>query len=246
MISLEEAKLTNFRDSTKEELLAYIGQVSEKVPHKNTSVPNLCKILCKELGMTYEFDSIAAPVLAKLKPKTGLFPPMNLEHMWNFGGKRFRVRVSKPADAAPQDNGCFVSINGEHPGFPIRYNEPIVIPAPIYRHLCSLEAGSPEKAVLENGDTTMVIKTGPRFAISGAVEKGTEHLPESIQEWYQSQGVKWVNDLTERDLLSVCEKLEIRTRNKKDEALTAEDLRANLFLFLYGHTDVEEPEAEAA
>lgn len=246
MISLEEAKLTNFRDSSKAELLSYLDAVSGKVPHKNTSHPNLCKLLCKELGMTYEFDSIAAPVLAKMKPRAGIFPTEVLDNMWNFTGKMFRIRVGKPSDAAPQDNGCYVSINGEYPPYPVPYNEPVLVPAPIYRHLLSLEAGVPEKAVLSNGDTTMVIKTGPRFAVSGTVEKGTENLPESMQEWYIAKGVAWVKKLSDRDLLSICERLEVKTRSKKDEPLSADDLRANLFLFLYGHTDVEEPEAEAA
>ena len=54
-----------------------------------------------------------------------------------------------------------------------------------------------------------------------------------------------MNDLDERQLRSVCAYLEIRTRSKRDEALGLDEIRANLFVRLYGWDDPTEEDVSA-
>ena len=255
-VSLESAQETNFRQSTPAELRHYLTSVGGKAGPA-AKEETLRKKLCEVLGLTHEADSAAAPVLARVKPKNSIYPEYELSNMWFWGGKRFRVRIGKPETAAPKDNGTYISINGEHPGFPIHYNQNQVLPAPVYRRLLDLTtvdirtvkvAGGVDSDTVQGPtDVTTMMVSRPLYPVTLlGVEPGTEGKPESLQEWYQAKGPKWFNVLNSRDLLAVCEKLEVRTRNKKDEVLTDVELRANVFTFLYGQPDVEEQEETEA
>lgn len=245
-ISLEEAALTMFRESTPEELFGYCDQQGLKVG-KNTKPENLIKKLCATMNLVHDSDAAARMVVAKTKPRSPIFPPMNLDSMLNFGGKKFRIKVSKPSTASPYCKGTTVSINGENPGFLIKYGVPQIVPAPVYRRLLDLVTVTPQPKRNVSGTAVVTIfEQEEMYPVSTIkVEPGTEHLPESAIEWYQGKGVKWINDLDERQLRSVCSYLEIRTRSKRDEALGLDEIRANLFVRLYGWDDPTEEDVNA-
>jgi hypothetical protein len=244
-ISLEKASENMFRDSTPEELFGYCEEQGLKVG-RNTKVENVIKKLCAALNITHDSDSAARAVIQKARPKEGIYPPMNLEGMWNFGGKRFRIKVGRPQNSNEEDKGTLVSINGERPGYPIKYGQVQVVPAPVYRRLMDLRSVTHRHEKVGNEIVTVFEEHDLYPVTTIGVEPGTEHLPESMIEWYQAKGVKWVNELKDRELRAICERLEVRTRSKKDEPLPADDMRANLFTRLYGWPDPADEEAQEA
>jgi len=255
MISIDKAKETMFRNSTKEELREYCKILGEKYQPAHGE-PALQKILCKALGLSMDVSNPVASVMAAIKPTSKVTPDINLDPEGIWGGKRFRVRVNRPVSAHDKDVGTHIFANGSYggtvKGYPIRYNTVQVIPAPILTRLREIELHRHYQETIGNDVVTEWTPAEPVYTVEVImVEPGTEDLPSSLLEWYQKKGPNWFAAIKNiRELQVIANKLGIDTHtrnpeNKKTTPLTAEELSANISTFVYGYPDVM-PEVIAA
>ncbi len=249
MISIDKAKETLFQQSTREELKEYCKALGEKFQPAHGDEA-LRKILCKALGLSIESANPIATVLSQIKSKSDITPPMNLDPEGIWGGRRIRCRVMRPADAHDKDDGTHVFANGSYggntKGYPIKYGAVQVIPVPIYNRLLEIEKHRVEREMIGNDEVTSWSSPERVYHVEViGIEPGTENLPNSLQEWYQLKGPKWLYDLSKlADLQTIAQKLSIDTHtrnaeNKKTTPLTVEELRSNISTFLYGVPDVD-------
>ncbi len=253
MISIDKAKESLFRNSTKEELREYCKMLGIKFQPAHGE-PALQKLLCKELGLTVESTSPVANVLQAIKPTSRVVPDINLDPEGIWGGKRFRVRVMRPFNAHDKDTGTHIFANGSYggnsKGYPIRYGATQVIPAPILARLREVEHHRHYQESIGQDVVTEWTPAEPIYNVEVImVEPGTEHLPSSMLEWYQLKGYKWFTEIKSiRDLQTVAGKLGIDTHtrnpeNKKTTPLTHEELLANINTFVFGYPEVSPAEA---
>ncbi len=253
-----------FRNSTLEELRAYCQMIGIKI-HPRHRDEALKALLCKELGLVVDAASPIADVVRTIRPKSDITPPMNLSPEGIWGGKRYRGTVRKPEnDTTKSDFGMYVYANGSYggtkQGYPIKFDAVQVIPAPVYQRSKELETHKhrvqTEEVVLDDVsafDNVTVFEHRPKFSLDFQVEEGTEHLPGSMQEWYQlrlKDDPKWFEKRDLREMNIICEKLSIDTREldekgKKAAQIPLEGLKAAVYTFLYGYPEIDTTEAAA-
>lgn len=262
MQSIDRAKEAMFKNNTLEELRGYckIENIAFKPQHRSES---LQKMLCSHFDITMDESSPVANVVRAIRPKNSVTPPMNLSSEGIWGGKRYRGKVMKPEnELVKADAGFYILANGPYggqkEGYPIKYGEIQVIPAPIYERLRELERSvkveREHEGVLDgvkHVDVYTDFEHERKLNISYAVEEGTEHLPASMQEWYQAKGPKWFTTLDDKDLRIVCTKLGIDTHDYNDKGTkkslpkTSGQLLGEINLFLYGWAELDMEEEVA-
>ncbi len=247
MISIDKAKESLFRNSTKEELREYCKALGIKYQPAHQE-PALQKLLCKELGLTVETGPVSN-VLQAIRPTSRVVPDINLDCEGIWGGKRIRVRVNRPFNAHDKDKGTHIFANGSYggnvKGYPISYGSVQVLPYPVYMRLREIEHQRPYQDTVGNDVVTEWSAPEPVYTMEViGVEPGTENLPASLLEWYQMKGPQWFADIKSlRDLHTIAGKLGIDTHtrnpeNKKTTPLTHEELLANINTFVFGYPDV--------
>ena len=255
--SIDEAKEQGFRFSTKDEMRDYCkiaGVEGVKPQHQEEA---LRKMLLKHFDITTDPANPAAQVIAKVKPKSRVTPEYNLYSEGVWGGRRWRGKVMKPQNALTKgDGGMYVFANGSYggtkEGYPIEFGKMQVIPEPIYRRLQELEVTrAVEEKVpvvidgVEHNNKVMAFQHDPMYHLDFQVEKSTEHLAGSMQEWYQRKEPHWYKELDLRDMQTVARALGLETHDWDDKGkrrsipLSIEALRAEVFRFVYGYPEVE-------
>lgn len=263
MKSIDEAKDEQFRNSTREELRDYCkiaGIEGVKPQHMEEA---LAKMLRRHFDITIDPKAPNASVLAKIKPKSVVTPEYNLEPEGIWSGRRWRGRTFKPQNEVfKSDAGLYVWANGAHggtkEGYFIRFGAVQVIPEPIYLRLKELERTShftEDQPVIVDGvkHENKVLKFAHEqmYHMEYQIEKGTEHLAGSMLEWYQTKEPKWYMDRDLREMQTVARKLGIETHEfnergtKKSVVIPLDALRSNVFLFVFGHAELDIEERAA-
>ena len=254
--AIREAKAARFENSTTEDLLEFCGHLKISVGDFD-SQDQLRKKLMAFLGMS---DATGA-ALRRGKPtavaKTMIRPcdaqgrPINLSPNGLWGGRRHLVKLSPPpgsklAKAEP------IGWNGKATYW-LPYNELHSIPEPIYQILIDRRSKTVINDRVKQPDGTEEITTkwefhGMPLEYRG-VDPKTKDLPGSITEHYQGKPPSWYKERSTRELQTIATILEIPLKTKNgaiDVAKSDDELRADIFIFLFGYADVEDAETEKA
>jgi hypothetical protein len=238
-ITFEEAQATQFQSSTKAELHYYYEQHTGKKLHPQTGGPVAREKLLKVLGIVNEFSGAKVGVYkAGQEP---IFPDYNLMPNGKWGGRRHRIKVSKPSDATKNENIWVGSWNGSAPYF-IRYGEVQAVPEPIYLRIKSLQRPVPTSQSTDMPDgsveITTVLHLDDRHAVSWlGVDPDTKDHAGSLTEWYQQKGPDWFRKRTERDCQLIAAKLELKWQDDDKRPLPHADILARLVEFIFGFAD---------
>jgi hypothetical protein len=262
MISIDRAKEQMFRKSTPAELRDYCRIEGIKT-HPRHSEQTLVSMLCKHFNMTTDPTSNVAHVLDKIKPKSTVTPPMNLDPEGVWGGRRMRGRLRRPQNEMyKRDAGLYVFANGSYggtkEGYGIKFDEVQVIPQPIYERLKEIEITRHKtenvKVVIddvEHNNKVLTFEHDKMYHLDYEVEEGTEHLPGSMLEWYQGHDPKWYMGLDLREMQLIAKKLGLETHDyndrgtKKSVVIPLEALRGNVFTFVFGFAELDLEEQAA-
>lgn len=257
MKSIDRAKEEQFKNSTLEELRDYckIENIEGVKPQHREEA--LARMLCKHFEITVDPKSPVANVLSKIRPKSVVTPPMNLEPEGVWGGRRWRGRVRRPQNAMfKRDAGFYIFANGSHgggkEGYGIRFDAVQVIPEPIYMRLKELEVTTHKTENVpvviddvQHNNKVIRFEHDQMYHLEFRVEEGTEHLPGSMLEWYQSKEPEWYMERDLREMQIIAKKLGIETHEfndrgtKKSIVIPLESLRANVFTFVFGYAELE-------
>lgn len=264
MKSIEVAKQELFKNSTREELRAYckIAEIQGVKPQHQDEA--LTRILCRHFDITIDPKAPNAKVLASIRPKSQVTPDINLRPEGIWGGRRWRGKVHKPQNEIfKSDAGLYVFANGSYggtkEGYYIRFGATQVIPEPIYMRLKELERTSHEQEDqpvvvdgVKHNNKVLKFTHDPMYNLDYRVEEGTENLPGSMLEWYQTKEPNWyvARDLREMQIIAKELGLETHEYNergtKKSVVIPLESLRASVFTFVYGYAEIEIDEEIAA
>lgn len=247
MIPIEEAKAKGFRESTKEELRSYFDEIGKKWPTAAKS-DSLARTLRAEFGIAE--NTFETPKVRVLKAKGGIFPPYNLGQTGKWEGRRHRIRVKRPEGATESENGLFLWANGSysgHPtGYPIVYGEIQNVPEPVYLRLQELDAVRFRKEKVGDDEITEFDTTERKYSVDYiGPDPDTKELAGSLQEWYRMQGPKWVQELKDKEITAVADRLDVSRviRNTHTGTVTeasVDEVRRRVMVFLWSESEVEE------
>lgn len=273
MRNVEDAKQINFDRSTLEELRNYC--VTEKVAFKGSQrEETLKKILRAHFNMDGEIIGYTGKQRT-IKPRNQVVPPMNLKPNGVWGGKRHRIRVSKPSLLSRRDEAMHVISNGHYGssdvrGYPIRFGAWVVVPTPIFTRVCEIEKAEVhfmdvpiEIDGAKSHDVVAVFKHENLYTVevdNRDGEPGYQHLPANTMEWYRDKRVDWYASLDVRELQTVAKYLGLATKDigekgKISPDIPVERLRENIYQHVFGYSDplteaeleeLQEQEKEAA
>lgn len=184
---------TDFAGRTKDELRAACRHLEISIA-PNEGIETLTRKLLQYYG---KFDDqptgkpVVSPKVAKLRT------PPNLRSLKDWGGKRYRIRAMAQDESRGGARAFPVCWEGEayiiDPKI-VPYQD---VPAPVYHNLLDAVAGD-LKTEWKNEQKQMQYQwiNYPRFPIQVlGVTPGTEHLPESLRDWY-------IQDALDNDLYS--------------------------------------------
>jgi hypothetical protein len=140
MISYNEAKGVKFENSTLDELRHYHAEkFGEDAPRKMNG-PTIRKKLLQSEGMANEFSGAKVGVFRA--SDTPIYPEYNVSANGKWGGRRHRIKVSKPRDATKNEAVLGISVQGA-PNYYIKYGEVQDVPEPVYLRLRDLQVPVP-------------------------------------------------------------------------------------------------------
>ncbi len=247
MISLTDAKASNFTTSTRAELNAYATELGLEPP-KGANAAVLRKMVLNALGMT---DSNHGAPSAPPSVKSGgesdkIFPSYNLTPSGIWGGRRHRISLPRPEGSRLAQAEGFVW-NGKHTYY-VPYDEVIDVPEPIYQILVTNKRRRPTtiETQIPGGGTEKT--TGWEFdnisfQYIGA-DPETQNRAGSMMEWYQSRGSEFFKKLTMRQMQLIAQKVELPTEQRigpgvPPRVLGEDELRGRLLEFFFGYADAE-------
>jgi hypothetical protein len=244
-ISLNEALKTQFNASTLRELRDYYAEKTGAEPAPQMNSKTLRDKLLKLCGIANEYTGAKVGVFkAGQEP---IKPDYNLTPNGKWGGRRHRIRVSKPSDATKSENIWHASWNGSAPYF-LRYGDVQAVPEPFYLRLKDQQRVTPisTRTVLDDGsvEITTVLRLDDRHSISYlGLDPETADRAGSMSEWYQRKGPEWFRARTERDCQLIAQTLEIKWQDDDRRPLAHADVLARLMEFVFGHADAIEEAA---
>ena len=244
-MSLDAAKDERFARSTLEELRAFCADLGIEYSPKNKG-DHLRAKLMNALGVTEAFVTSAGKPREFARPAKDILPPYNLTLSGKWGGRRHRVRLSRPTgQTAAKGEGFFL---GSSQVF-VKYNEVCSVPEWAYAQMVDNQVPRPVSKVMRShdGDKTGEIMIEWEFEQAPftylGVDPETADLCGSLHEWYQNKGTKWLDELTLRQLQSVAAILDVQSTERSPAGvpvhLPIERLLEAVKLRLFSFHDVE-------
>lgn len=251
-IPIEKAAESRFASSTDAELAHYLetlgldpieGEPQEKARGRVLAAMGLTDISGADRRRTSSAASVKhnGPVIR---------PPYNLTPNGLWGGRRRRIKIPRP-DGVKAGQAEPISWNGKATYW-LPYEKVESVPYPIYLILMDRRKRIVGRETVRSGDGAEEMRTTFSFSEYPMSDFGDDPLTAdrapSMTEWYRERGVKFFLARNTRELQSICGLLEISvTRGDiQKSAKSDEELRADIFTFLYGYPDVtdgdEEPE----
>jgi hypothetical protein len=247
-ISYDTAKAVKFENSTLPELRAYHAErFGEAAPAKMNGPTIRTKLLRAE-GMVNEFSGAKVGVFRA--SDTPIKPDYNLSANGKWGGRRHRIKVSKPRDATKNEAVLPISINGAA-NYYIKYGEVQDVPEPVYLRLkmLTVPVPTPKRTVFEDGtvEVTTLLNETDKYPISYyGVDPNTADRAGSLSEWYQMKGPDWFRERTERDCQLIAAEIEMPWRDEKKQPLPARQILDQLIEFFFGFADATNDSIEKA
>lgn len=172
---------SDFAGRTKDELRAACRALELSIT-PNESIDTLTRKLLQHYG---KFDQPTKSKAIKAPSTARLRTPPNLRSVIGWGGKKYRIRAMTQDESRGGSRKFPVLWEGE--AFIVDPNQPYQdLPAPIYHNLRDAQSmdlttkWDSQKALMEHRWTKY-----PRFPFETlGVTPGTEHLPESLRDWY--------------------------------------------------------------
>lgn len=247
MISLEEARATQFATSTRSELRKYAEELGLE-PQDNANSATLKKMVCAALGIALG-SAAAAPSGAVNVTIAGgsdkIFPSYNLLPGGMWGGRRHRVSLPRPEGSKLAQSESF-EWGGKAPYY-VPYDEVTDVPEPIYQIIVGNRRRRtvPRETKMPGGGVELT--TGWEFDDVPlryyGVDPVTANRAGSLMEWYQSRGTAFFKALTLRQMHQLCQRIEQPTERRIQGgpavAFTEDELRGNLLQFFFGYADAE-------
>jgi hypothetical protein len=243
---IRDAKARRFETSTTEDLLEFCGYLKIQTGD-NDNQDKLRQRLMQHLGMT---DPSGAPTRNRpttAVAKTKIRPDYNLSINGKWGGRRHLLKLSPPP-GTKLGRAEPIGWNGKAT-FWLPYNEVHSVPEPIYQILRDRRSRTVLQDRIKQPDGTEEITTKWEFnsipVEYHGIDPKTKDLAGSITEWYQAWPPSWFKKLNTRELQTVCGLLEVPIKNKNgaiEVSKTDDEMRADIFVFLFGYADVEDAE----
>lgn len=238
VVKMEAAIESRFENSTREELLAYCAQLGIDNARPGDPIPTLKNLLFAALGMDIRATGPGGASGSSIPRvyRSSLLPPVNLTPSGLWGGRRRRVRVPRPSTATKSENAMPIGWNGKATYW-LPFDEPVDLPWPIYQRLLQKKIRRPVQKSIDGPDGTKEITTDWKFDAflfqDMGDTPGTENLPTSMTQWYQDKGPEFFRKLSDRDIVTVCGRLEIDIigHDKKRMSRGEIDDAVSVFLF---------------
>lgn len=247
---LEKAASLRFESSTTDELKSYLTELGEAFDDTEPQA-KLRQRALSALGLVDVTGAAnrARPAAASASGEATR-PPYNLSPNGLWGGRRHRIKLPRPPEAKiGRAEG--INWNGKAVYW-IAYDTVESVPEPIYNILSDRRRKIVSQEKVDNPDGSTEIHTKWDFSDVAFTHYGVDPLTAdragSLTEWYQLKGPGWFEKRNTRQLQSIAAALEIPT-NKGDAIKTAksdEELRGDIFVFLYGFADVKDAEKAEA
>lgn len=247
MISLKDAKASNFSTSTRAELHAYAIELGMEPP-RNANAATLRKMVFNALGMveTTPGAQSTMPLVKSSGESDKIFPSYNLTPNGIWGGRRHRISLPRPEGVrAGQAEGF--AWNGKHTYY-VPYDEVIDVPEPVYQILVTNKRRRPKMVETVIPGVGTETTTGWDFDNNSfqyiAVDAETANRAGSMMEWYQSRGTDFFRKLTMRQMQLIAAKVELATEQRLGHGvpprmLNEDELRGRLLEFFFGYADAE-------
>jgi hypothetical protein len=248
MIPLSQAKDEKFSRSTLPELREYCDQLGITYTKQHNGEA-LRRMLFESMGlgepsMPAAAEKQRAKVVARTKEP--ITPPYNLTPEGLWGGRRRRVSIPRPEGSKMAKAELF-GWNGKKPYY-LPYGEVHAIPEPIYHILRENKRRRPvEQHIPIPGTMMQEVTTAFEFDDTPFTDHGvdpdTAHLAGSLTEWYQQKPPSWYKDRSDLELGVIVRALSLLERDKEGKRKPRDEILGELFVFLYGHPDVEDAAA---
>lgn len=255
MIPLKQALESNFRDSTDDELAAYVAELGETFPPRANQATKRARLL-ELCNKTTGFKPVTVETRSKRAPSE-VVPPYNLIlERGKWGGRRHKVRLHRPPDTPASDAGKTFTSQGY--AFTLRYEHVEVVPEPI---LNAIREPSKGRGVIEstlddegyrNTHTRIVMDPAYRHDYLG-VDEATKNRAGSLHEFYAKKGGEdFLLAMTPEQINEVCAYIgDMTVKDKMDRPYDAETLRTKLINFFFprsadSHNDDHDDDEAAA
>lgn len=248
--ALEQAAKVRFESSTTEELKAYLTELGETfddtLPQAKLRAKALAAMgLVDVAGQTSRQRQTVAVASGE-----AVRPPYNLSPNGLWGGRRHRIRLPRP-EGSKIGRAEGINWNGKAVYW-IAYDSVEAVPEPIFNILSDRRRKIVSQEKISNPDGSEEIHTKWEFTDMALTYMGVDPLTAdragSMTEWYQKKGPSWFEKRNTRQLQMIANLLEIPV-SKGDAIKTAksdEELRGDIFVFLYGYADVKDAEEATA
>lgn len=247
---LEQAAQLRFESSTTPELKDFLIELGESFDDTDSQSKLRAKVLAAMGLVDVSGQANRQRQTAAVSSGEAIRPPYNLSPNGLWGGRRHRIRLPRP-EGAKIGRAEGINWNGKATYW-LAYDSVEAVPEPIYNILTDRRRKIVSQEKIKNPDGSEEIHTKWEFTDMALVYQGVDPLTAdragSLTEWYQLKGPGWFEKRNTRQLQSIAGLLEISI-NKGDAIKSAksdEELRGDIFVFLYGYADVKDAEKAEA
>lgn len=234
-IPIEDAINQRFENNTRAELLQYCEDLGIADVRPNADMNFIKTRIFATLGIA-ERSVAAGGTVAKIYTSK-ILPTINLTPSGLWGGRRRRIRLSRPATATKSEAAIPVGWNGKA-AYWLPFDEPIDVPYPIYNIIRQIRMPRVVKRETDGPGGVKEITTGWEFSEVAMSDMGdtpgTENLPCSLTEWFQDKGPDFYRALSARDIQMVADRCDVNTIGVDRKRMSQAEIIDQVLVFLFG------------